>query len=204
LKIVRNKGCEGPCILDGTALAYCQLDPAPLEKLIFAVLVEALRVSPEHNELKQPGKFAVRCDAYVGRDMEWVPARLLSFSQPKPVDTFDVTKRWALDTLWRNTEHRIEMFPTFSARSYNFRRRTVLCRKDIVAKFACICRRDLTIEQVIYVIDSIIEEYFVTDRDHGCKTHDGRSQNVVRIQEEAWPDPPPRYESDGETVVEPR
>lgn len=198
LKITSNQRCGGPCLLDGRTLPFCQLDPAPLLKLIYAVLVEAIKACAEHKEPLLPGGFSIKCNAYVADNIEWIPGKLHIFGQPEPTNTFEKSQRWALETLWLNTESRNQDL-NMSPEAYNFRKGLVLCRKDIKLKSKYLMMGGLSITQVIYVFNSIVEEYFVTDRDHGRKTLTGQSKNEVRISKDPYKDPAD-YQSDGEPV----
>jgi hypothetical protein len=122
----------------------------------------------------------------------------------QPSNTFEATVNWVFLQLWHNTEWRIDIFPSYLACNLDCKKSMVLCKKSIKEVFRQIRANQWTLERICIVLDNIKEEYFVTCREHGQKTEDGKCRNAEDINREAsWMTPvPPEsvYESDCEEV----
>ena len=84
--------------------------------------------------------------------------------------------------MWHNTIWRTSILPTFLAAKIDCKKSLVLCKKSIIKVFEEIRANQYPLEQICWLLlGGIDEEYFVTCRDHGVRTEDGKCQNAERI-----------------------
>jgi len=70
---------------------------------------------------------------------------------------------------------RISILPTFLAAKIDCKKSLVLCKKSIIKIFEERWANQYSLEQICWLLlGGIDEEYFVTCRDHGVRTEDGK------------------------------
>lgn len=165
--IISNAGCGQPCLLDETQLAGCNLNPGPFKRLMWAILVEAWKMNHKFAKPMQPDTLLITCDAFVVEDLTWTPLRLMKFVEPPPNDTLEATISWIFLEMEIYTGRRMGSFcRSCGLGNLDTLKKVLLCPRSIDKEFQLSRSKDWTLEQMCFIIDSVIEEPFSFCRDN--------------------------------------